>query len=60
MVKFAKECLQKIREVTHELEVTLGPDTGELSARFGTILIALAMFFIFSYDVHSSVVLSSM
>jgi hypothetical protein len=35
MAKFAKECLQKLFKVTRELEVTLGPDTGDLSMRFG-------------------------
>jgi class 3 adenylate cyclase len=35
MAKFAKECLAKMTEVTHALEVLLGPDTTELSMRFG-------------------------
>jgi class 3 adenylate cyclase len=35
MAKFAKEGLQKLYEVTQGLEVTLGPDTGDLSMRFG-------------------------
>lgn len=35
MVKFAWECLLKIGEITKELEISLGPDTGELSMRFG-------------------------
>ena len=35
MARFAWECHLKINEVTHELEYTLGPDTGELSMRFG-------------------------
>ena len=35
MAKFARECLDKLYEVTHELEITLGPDTGDLSMRVG-------------------------
>eukprot|EP00934_Nitzschia_sp_Nitz4_P004266 Nitzschia sp. Nitz4//scaffold216_size36101//31917//35797//NITZ4_007786-RA/size36101-snap-gene-0.13-mRNA-1//1//CDS//3329542209//4256//frame0 len=35
MAKFCWECLLKIRQITSELESTLGPDTGELSMRFG-------------------------
>ena len=35
MVKFARDCREKLRKVTRELEVTLGPDTGNLSMRFG-------------------------
>jgi class 3 adenylate cyclase len=35
MAKFAKDCLRKLFNVTRELEVTLGPDTGDLSMRFG-------------------------
>jgi class 3 adenylate cyclase len=35
MAKFAKEALLKLYEVTQALEVTLGPDTGDLSMRFG-------------------------
>jgi class 3 adenylate cyclase len=35
MAKFAKDCLRKLFKVTRELEVTLGPDTGDLSMRFG-------------------------
>ena len=35
MAKFAKECLQTMHDVTHALEVQLGPDTTELSMRFG-------------------------
>ena len=29
MVKFAKECLARLYEVTRDLEKTLGPDTGK-------------------------------
>ncbi|KAG7375028.1 family 3 adenylate cyclase [Nitzschia inconspicua] len=35
MAKFARECLEKMSEVTGALEVLLGPDTTELSMRFG-------------------------
>jgi len=35
MTKFARECLRKVTDLTHKLESTLGPDTGDLSMRFG-------------------------
>jgi class 3 adenylate cyclase len=35
MARFAWDCLLKMNQVTKELEVKLGPDTGELSMRFG-------------------------
>jgi class 3 adenylate cyclase len=35
MAKFARDCLQTMDEVTHALEVQLGPDTTDLSMRFG-------------------------
>jgi len=35
MAKFAWDCVVRIGEITKELEVSLGPDTGELSMRFG-------------------------
>jgi class 3 adenylate cyclase len=35
MAKFANDCLLQLFKVTRELEVTLGPDTGDLSMRFG-------------------------
>jgi class 3 adenylate cyclase len=35
MCKLAGECRLKLMEVTRMLEVTLGPDTGELGMRFG-------------------------
>lgn len=35
MTKFARECLRKVTDLTHKLETTLGPDTGDLSMRFG-------------------------
>ena len=35
MIRFAWDCLQKMQNVMRELEVSLGPDTGELSMRFG-------------------------
>eukprot|EP00980_Cylindrotheca_fusiformis_P025951 scaffold14981_cov90-Cylindrotheca_fusiformis.AAC.1 len=33
--KFAQACLKKMKEVTLKLEVTLGPDTGDLDLRTG-------------------------
>mmetsp|Transcript_14767 Transcript_14767/g.26491 ORF Transcript_14767/g.26491 Transcript_14767/m.26491 type:complete len:1228 (+) Transcript_14767:159-3842(+) len=35
MAKFARDCQEKMIEVTQALEVRLGPDTMELSMRFG-------------------------
>ena len=35
MTKFARECMTKMTEDTKKLEVTLGPDTGELCLRLG-------------------------
>ena len=35
MVRFAGECMMRMNEVTKELEVSLGPDTGDLGMRFG-------------------------
>jgi class 3 adenylate cyclase len=35
MAKFASDCKVKLFKVTRELEVVLGPDTGDLSMRFG-------------------------
>ena len=35
MAKFAFECRVKLDKVTRSLEVLLGPDTGDLSMRFG-------------------------
>ena len=35
MARFAGECLLRMGEVTKELEVSLGPDTGDLGMRFG-------------------------
>lgn len=35
MARFANECLYKMFELTRKLEVELGPDTGDLSMRFG-------------------------
>jgi hypothetical protein len=35
MAKFAGECLLKMNQVTRDLEVVLGPDTADLSMRFG-------------------------
>jgi len=35
MARFAKDCRNKMREVTHELESTLGSDTMLLKLRVG-------------------------
>ena len=35
MTKFARECMRKVTDLTHKLETSLGPDTGDLSMRFG-------------------------
>jgi class 3 adenylate cyclase len=35
MAKFARECMYNMNELTRSLEVSLGPETGELSMRFG-------------------------
>jgi class 3 adenylate cyclase len=35
MARFAWDCLLRMNQVKKELEVKLGPDTGELSMRFG-------------------------
>ena len=35
MCRFAKDIMKKMRHLTKELEVTLGPDTGDLSLRVG-------------------------
>jgi class 3 adenylate cyclase len=35
MASFAGECQQKMTEVTRGLEVSLGPDTGDLAMRIG-------------------------
>jgi class 3 adenylate cyclase len=35
MAKFTSDCMKRMNEVTQDLEVTLGPDTGDLSMRFG-------------------------
>lgn len=35
MVRFAWDCLVRMGEITKELEITLGPDTNDLSMRFG-------------------------
>jgi len=35
MVRFAWDCMQKMKQVTRLLELTLGPDTGDLCMRFG-------------------------
>jgi class 3 adenylate cyclase len=35
MAKFARDCLSKMNDVTRKLEVTLGPETGDLEMRFG-------------------------
>jgi hypothetical protein len=35
MARFARECMRKMNEVTKKLEVSLGPETGDLTMRFG-------------------------
>lgn len=35
MARFARDCKNKFRVVTRKLELTLGPDTGDLLMRFG-------------------------
>lgn len=35
MSRFAQACMTKMKEVVSQLEVTLGPDTGDLALRFG-------------------------
>ncbi len=35
MARFAQECIVRMKEVTRNLEVTLGPDTGDLCIRIG-------------------------
>eukprot|EP00339_Tiarina_fusa_P025870 CAMPEP_0117038588 /NCGR_PEP_ID=MMETSP0472-20121206/27141_1 /TAXON_ID=693140 ORGANISM="Tiarina fusus, Strain LIS" /NCGR_SAMPLE_ID=MMETSP0472 /ASSEMBLY_ACC=CAM_ASM_000603 /LENGTH=1208 /DNA_ID=CAMNT_0004748853 /DNA_START=141 /DNA_END=3768 /DNA_ORIENTATION=+ len=35
MAKFANDCMEKLNEVVRSLEIELGPDTAELSMRFG-------------------------
>jgi Adenylate and Guanylate cyclase catalytic domain len=35
MARFARDCLFKTRSLTKRLEVTLGPDTGDLAMRMG-------------------------
>jgi class 3 adenylate cyclase len=35
MAKFAKECREKFSDVTKKLELTLGPETGDLALRIG-------------------------
>src|SRR3569832_3009032 len=35
MARFARDCRNKMNELTRQLEKTLGPDTGDLRLRFG-------------------------
>jgi hypothetical protein len=35
MARFSGDCLLKMNEISKQLEVTLGPDTGDLTMRFG-------------------------
>eukprot|EP00539_Tryblionella_compressa_P010393 CAMPEP_0178785130 /NCGR_PEP_ID=MMETSP0745-20121128/4619_1 /TAXON_ID=913974 /ORGANISM="Nitzschia punctata, Strain CCMP561" /LENGTH=1231 /DNA_ID=CAMNT_0020442817 /DNA_START=31 /DNA_END=3727 /DNA_ORIENTATION=+ len=35
MARFARECLTQLQALTHELEVSLGPDTADLAMRVG-------------------------
>ena len=34
MAKFARECMEKMEILTRRLEITLGPDTGDLEIRY--------------------------
>ena len=40
MVRFANDCLMRMKEVVQCLEVSLGPDTADLGMRFGVSEIA--------------------
>jgi class 3 adenylate cyclase len=44
MARFAMDCLARLDDLTKELEVVLGPDTAELSMRFGKFLIDILWF----------------
>ena len=35
MARFARECMNRMKELTRKLEVYLGPDTGDLGMRVG-------------------------
>jgi class 3 adenylate cyclase len=35
MVRFARDCLTQINDLSHQMEVSLGPDTADLSFRVG-------------------------
>ena len=35
MAMFAKECMASVVSLVRKMEITLGPDTGDLSMRFG-------------------------
>ena len=35
MAKFARACMDKMKDLTKKLEVKLGPDTGDLELRIG-------------------------
>jgi class 3 adenylate cyclase len=35
MARFARDCREKMNEITRKLEKSLGPDTGDLKVRFG-------------------------
>ena len=35
MARFSRECLDKFNELAKKLEITLGPDTGDLAMRVG-------------------------
>jgi len=35
MAKFSRDCMVKMNDLTKKLELTLGPDTGDLAMRFG-------------------------
>ena len=35
MAEFSKACMRKFKALVHRMEISLGPDTGDLSMRFG-------------------------
>jgi class 3 adenylate cyclase len=59
MARFARDCLARMRVLTRKLEVTLGPDTADLSIRVVSLLkvrIALADCFFCSTCYRVSVI----
>ena len=35
MARFARDCFNRMHELTRKLEISLGPDTGDLGIRIG-------------------------